>query len=190
MRGILWTTWQRISVFIRGHFVNPTNKTDQMLAEYLSAGLNWGRGGFKGESEFMFSSPCSWHNPTWQKKRKKEKENNNLDEWTSKSLAVIAFSLLTKIVRCAFQPREREKPTGLVTAEGSRLSCGFCVTDRVSHQQFHKYPTHNWNTHNKGFVGQIYNLKRVCQKPLGGDDWGLSTEVRVPDQSTLNKRRI
>lgn len=82
---------------------------------------------------------------------------------------------------CSFTPylnvemcsRREAEPTGLVTAEGRCLSCGFCVTDTLSHQQFHKCPTQNWNTHNGGIVGQKYNLKRVCEKPLGDDGGGV-----------------
>lgn len=68
--------------------------------------------------------------------------------------------------------RRGGKPTGLVTAEGSCLLYGFCVTDTLSHQQFHKYPTQNWNMHKGGIVGQKYNLKRVCRNPWGNDGWG------------------
>lgn len=96
---------------------------------------------------------------------------------------------------CSFTPylnvemcsRREAEPTGLVTAEGRCLSCGFCVTDTLSHQQFHKCPTQNWNTHNGGIVGQKYNLKRVCEKPLGDDGggfehWGVGARSVNPEQ--------
>lgn len=113
-----------------------------------------------------------------------------IPEWIGLFIRLSLFSLALPI----WWAEEWESPLALWQQREVVFCVAFFVTDTLSHQQFHKYPKQNWNTHNRGIVGQKYNLKRACQKPLGDDGWGrgwlLSPEVRVPDQSALNKRRI
>lgn len=71
----------------------------------------------------------------------------------------------------------------------------FCVSDTLSHQEFRKYPTNNWNVRKQMYCWREIELEEGVSNPpcrvLRGDVEGgwLSLEVWVPDQSTVNKRK-